>query len=257
MQKPFRSAASALCLGLVSLPSPAQSSAGGRGIAEQYLFAAANAERAQRGLPRLHWNEALHAASGTHAQWMAADRSIAHQYSGEPELAARAHAAGARFSLVTENVGEAPTAVELHTAWMNSAHHRENLLDPQVDAVAISVIRSGGQLYAVEDFAHTVVWLNFVAQEEAVLAALTHAGNLNVLPGSEDARDTCRLEHGYAGDRRPTFVMRYTTGDLSRLPDELRRNLVSGHFRQAAVGACDATAGTPFASYAIAVLLYP
>ena len=189
---------------------------------------------------------------------MAAQRSISHQYAGEPELASRAQAAGARFSVVTENVGEAPSAPEMHSAWMKSVHHRENLLDPTVDAVAISVVQRSGQLYAVEDFARTVPALTFEVQEDAVLNALADgSAGVNLLPRSEDARATCRLASGYAGVRQPWFVMRYTTGDLSLVPMELRQKMSSGKFRQAAVGACSSGSGSLFASYAIAVLLYP
>lgn len=240
---------------LAALGAGAQAGRSPRGVAEQFLFAAANAERAQHGVLPLRWDETLYTAAAGHARWMASQHGIAHQYSGEPELASRARAAGARFSVVTENVGEASTALDLQAAWMNSAHHRENLLDPQVDTMAISVVRRAGQLYAVEDFALSVAELSVPAQEDAVRFALSKAGNVQLLPESEAARQTCRLAKGYAGDRQPWFVMRYTTGDLGVLPQELREKLRTER-QQTAVGACAAPADTPFASYAIAVLLY-
>lgn len=245
-----------LLFGLRGLPetAPAQ---GTHGIAERFLFQAANAERTERGLHPLHWDDALQSAAASHARWMASAHGIAHQYSGEAELAIRAQAAGARFSVVTENVGEALSAPDLHAAWMNSAHHRENLLDPAVDTVAISVVRQDGRLYAVEDFTRSVAALSLPAQENAVASALLQRAGVQPVPQSEDARQTCRLMHGYAGDRQPWFVMRYTTADLGLLPRELREKLASGRFRQAAVGACAPPEGTPFTSYAIAVLLYP
>ena len=245
-----------LLFGLRGCPeaTPAQ---GVHGIAEQFLFQAANAERTARGVRPLRWDGALQTAAASHARWMASAHEIAHQYSGEAELTSRAQAAGARFSVVTENVGEALSAPDLHTAWMNSAHHRENLLDAGVDTVAISVVRQDGRLYAVEDFTRSVAALSLAVQEDAVMSALLQQQDVQSLPQSEDARETCRLAHGYAGNRRPWFVMRYTTADLGLLPLELREKLASGRFRQAAVGACAPPDGTPFASYAIAVLLYP
>src|ERR1700742_3316719 len=125
-------------------------------VSEQYLFQAANAERAQRGLPALRWDAALYRAAQRHAQEMAERQSISHQYPGEPELADRGKNAGARFSVISENVAEAGTAVRIHDAWMNSPGHRENLLDPRVDAVGISVRSRNGQLYAVQDFERKV-----------------------------------------------------------------------------------------------------
>lgn len=246
-----------LCLLLVTaMPHEASPAQAAHGVAEQYLFAAINAERAQYGLSPLHWDEALYRAAADHARRMAENRSISHQYSGEQELAARAGAAGVRFSAVLENVGEASTALELHNAWMNSPHHRENLLNRQVDAVAISVVRSGGQLYAVEDFAHSVEELSFERQERAVSSALTAYPGVKLAAGSEAARATCGTEHGYAGDRQPWFVMRYTTNDLALIPAELKAKLQSGRFHTAAIGACT-PAASPFAMYALAVLLYP
>ncbi len=121
-------------------------------VAEQYLFQAANAERASRGLPTLRWDTGLYHAAQGHCWQMAQRESISHQYPGEPELASRGKNAGARFSMIAENVAEAQTAVRIHDAWMNSPGHRANLLDPHLDAVGISVRSRNGQLYAVQDF---------------------------------------------------------------------------------------------------------
>ena len=50
-----------IVLGLVSVNAGAQTHAS---VAEQYLFAAANAERAQRGLQPLRWDAALYRRGG-------------------------------------------------------------------------------------------------------------------------------------------------------------------------------------------------
>ncbi len=249
-----------VCAG-VRMQAQARSAPGGPvsagSISEQYLFAAANAERAQRGVGPLRWDDALYSAAFAHAQQMAARESISHQYAGERELAERGKAAGARFSVISENVAEAATAVRIHDAWMNSAGHRANLLDPQVDAVGISVLRRGGQLYAVEDFERSVSLLSFDEQEKTVEQLVAKAGPVSVLPVSTESRRTCELETGYAGQRQPAFVMRFTAGDLSRIPDALRVKIASGRFREAAVGACAPRGNQAFSSYSIAVLLYP
>jgi hypothetical protein len=226
-------------------------------VAEQYLFAAANSERTQRGLQPLRWDDSLYRAAGAHAQEMAARASISHQYPGEPELSARGRQAGVRFSLIAENVAESPDAVTMHTAWMNSPGHRANLLDPQVDSVGIRVIRRGGELYAVEDFARTVTDLALPDQETAVEAQLQTVANVTILPPGEDSRRTCAMETGYAGSWRPTFVMRYTTTDLAKLPKELRAQLESGRYGSAAVGACAVTGTQDFSAYKVAVMLFP
>jgi hypothetical protein len=225
-------------------------------VAEQYLFSMANAERAQRGLPLLHWDAALARGAELHAEEMARRRSISHQYPGEPDLGERARRQGARFSVVAENVAEAPTAIEIHDAWMHSPEHRANLLDSSVNSVGISVVRRGDELYAVEDFDRSVANLSFAAQERAV-DELLGRWPVTVLPSSEDARRTCEMDTGYAGARRPWFVMRYTTGDIGDLPDTLKTHLATGKYHEAVVGACPAQGTRSFSAFNIAVLLYP
>ncbi len=227
-----------------------------RTISEQYLFAAANQVRVERGLPPLRFDPQLAQAAQLHAQEMAAHRAISHQFSGEPDLAERASKTGVRFSLVTENVAEAPNSALIHELWMQSAGHRANLLDPKVDSLGVAVIAVRGQLYAVQDFAHTVQRLS-LSDQEARVADLLAGSGLEVLKDSADARQTCRLSSGYTGRRQPWFVMRYTASDLSRLPEELSAKLESGRFRSASVGACVSSQESPFTSYNIAVLLYP
>lgn len=236
------------------LPAAAQRPAS---VAEQYLFAAANAERAQRGLPPLRWDGALYRAAESHAVAMAERASISHQYPGERDLGARARLQGARFSVVAENVAEAPTAVRIHDAWMHSPEHRANLLDSSVDSVGISVLRRGDELYAVEDFDRSVANLSFDAQERTVADLLSRLAPVTVLPSTEEAQRTCEMDTGYAGARRPWFVMRYTTGDIGELPDVLKSRLATGKYHEAMVGACPARGTQSFSAFNIAVLLYP
>ncbi len=240
---------------LAVLPVAAQTAT--PSVAEQYLFSAANAERAQRGLPALRWDDALYQAAGFHADAMAAHSTISHQFAGEPELATRGATAGAHFSVISENVAMAATAVEIHDMWMNSPHHRDNLLDSKVDKVAIRVVRRNGELYAVEDFAKSVASLSLDDQERKVASLLQRASAVTVLTAADDARKTCALESGYVGPRKPWFVMRFTAGDLNELPGTLQDKLASGKYHQAVVGACPATGTQNFAAYNIAVLLYP
>lgn len=226
-------------------------------VAERYLLAAANAERAQRGIPPLRWDNTLYRAAQFHAQEMAARQTISHRFPGEAELADRGKNVGARFSRIAENVGEASSAVRIHDAWMHSPGHRENLLDPSVDSVAISVLSRKGQLYAVQDFERTVQSLSLDEQEAEVARLLeTSTSSLDVSAGEEEARRTCAMDSGYVG-RQPWFVMRYTAGDLSTLPGTLRQKLATGRYHQASVGACPTRSQQPFTSYSIAVLLYP
>jgi uncharacterized protein YkwD len=225
-------------------------------VAEQYLLAAANQDRANQGLPALRLDPVLTRASAFHAREMAEHADISHQFDGEPELAERGANAGVHFSLIAENVGEAPTSVIIHDLWMHSPHHRANLLDPNVNTIGIAIVSRDNQLYAVEDFASTVEPLTLTQQEHAVAGVIAQSG-LQVADTTSDARETCTMSTGYAGSRRPRYIMRYTAASLDEVPSQLKTRLTSGKYHQAVVGACSASGSSPFSSYNIAVLLYP
>jgi uncharacterized protein YkwD len=229
-------------------------------VAEQYLFTAANQERATRGLPLLHRDPLLVRSAAQHALAMADHASISHQFPGEPTLPKRAANAGLAFTLITENVGEAPSSVEIHDLWMHSEHHRDNLLDPAVDAIGIRVIARDGELYAVEDFAKTLQNVSLEEQESAIAALIAHSSRIALLTTPDavaDARKTCALSTGFAGTRKPFFVERFNSSNLTELPSQLKTQLASERYHQAVVGACVVNSTGPFTSYNFAVLLYP
>jgi hypothetical protein len=229
-------------------------------VAEQYLLSAANQERAARGLPLLQRDPQLARAAAQHAQVMAEHASISHQFPGEPELSSRGAAAGLAFSLISENVAQAPSAVQIHDMWMHSPAHRANLLDPQVDVVGIRVIAREGELYAVEDFAKLVPSNSLQQQESAIAALIVRPGRITLDKDAGDisaARQTCSMSTGYAGSRKPWFTMRFTSSNLTQLPSQLKTQLASGRYHQAVVGACTVNSSSPFTGYNIAVLLYP
>jgi uncharacterized protein YkwD len=225
-------------------------------VAEQYLLAAANEDRANQGLSPLRFDPTLAEASSIHAREMADHQEISHQFDGEPELAARGANAGAHFSLITENVGEAPTSVIIHNLWMHSPGHRANLLDPNVDSIGIAIVTRDNQLYAVEDFASTVETISLNQQERTVADVIARSG-IRIAETTNDARETCTMTTGYAGSRQPWFIMRYTAGSLNEIPNQLKSKLTSGKYHRAVVGACAVTRNSPFTAYNIAVLLYP
>jgi hypothetical protein len=166
----------------------------------------------------------------------------------------RATQAGARFSMIAENVAEGPSVAHLHQQWMHSPPHRANLLDPELNAVGIAVVQSGGTLFAVEDFSVAVPALNLDAQELQVAAQLSARG-LRLVNATVDARKTCDMDRGWSG-QRPASVVRYETSDLSQLPDDVAQRLQSGKFHSAAVGACDAGSSAGFTRFRIAILLF-
>jgi hypothetical protein len=222
---------------------------------EQILFDDANRERTQRGLSPLKWDAQLAAAARQHASLMAQQNTLSHQLPGEPEPTARARAAGARFSALAENVADGPSTGEIHEGWMKSPPHRKNLLDPQLNSVGIAVVDRDRQLFAVQDFSRAVVSLSVEEQESHVRAALKARG-LAVSSDNADARRACQLGLGHEASHRPTYMLRYTSTDLTKLPDAIEKPLRSGRYHAAEVGACLPAQASDFAEYQIAVLLY-
>lgn len=221
----------------------------------QILFESANRERAAKGLGLLKWDAKLATAAQEHAQRMAAQNTLSHQLPGEPELLARAKRAGAHFSSLAENIAEGPSAESIHQQWMHSPPHRANLLDPQLNSIGIATAEHGDILFAVEDFSLTTQKLS-LEDQEGILEGKLAASGLRLLQDRADARRTCAMDNGYAGNRTPSFVLYYATPDLQTLPDMLNRRIQSGKYHSAAVGACPSDAKIGFSSYRIAVLLF-
>ena len=137
---------------------------------------------------------------------------------------------------------------------MNSPPHRGNLLDPQLNAIGISVVQSGNTYFAVEDFATSVAAMSHEEQEQQIASQLTSLG-LEKVSATSDARKTCQRDSGWSG-QRPASVVRYETADLTRLPDDVDHKVSAGKFHSAAVGACDAPSADDFTRYRIAILLF-
>jgi hypothetical protein len=225
------------------------------GLAGQ-LFALANQDRAARHLATLQWDPALAAGALRHCMRMAQDGSISHGYGGEPDVVERAAQAGARFSLIEENVASGPYASGLHQAWMNSPDHRSNLLSPRVNRVGVAVVARGNLLYAVADYTHAEPVLTLV-QAEAVYAGLLRARGLRIRNDASQARAYCASSGRLTATDQPDFAIRWQDPDVSALPQDLARRVESGGYREAAVGSCQAqdVAGR-FTVYRTAVLLY-
>jgi len=228
-----------------------------RADAEQ-IFALANQARAAAGVGRLEWDPALAKAALAHCRRMVQEGPIAHRYDDEPDVSGRAAMAGAHFSVIEENVAIGPSAEGIHEEWMHSAGHRTNLLSPEVDHVGIAVIAARGVLYAVADYSRAVTQLS-PAEVEAQVAALIRPSGVTILRDPAAAREACAMEEGAprTGGATPRLIMRWQSGDLNELPQQLVERLQSGNFRAAAVGSCPAeNVEGSFSAYRVAVLLY-
>jgi uncharacterized protein YkwD len=234
--------------------APAAPAARPSNSAERLLYEAVNRERALLGLHQLQWDNALANAARLHTTLLADHDSLSHRFDGEADLQTRLHLAGASFRLVAENVAEAPDVSTLHIAWMNSAPHRANILDPQVDSIGIAIERRGDQYYATQDFAAVVASLTREEQEQQV-ARLIQLNGLSIIYGVDEARRGCD-QNRTSFSAQPSAIARFEASELSTLPPDLTRMIDSGKFRRASVGACELPAGN-FARFRLAVLLYP
>jgi hypothetical protein len=224
--------------------------------AEKALLEMANQFRAGHGVAPLAWNSALARAARKHATLMvSAAGDMEHQYPGEPDMIARAAQEGAHFGAVAENLaGQGQNPAQLQKIWMTTQSHRTNLLDPKMNVVGIGVVESGGLLYAVEDFAHTVAVPKQAVVESQVMDALQKAG-IQSVKMTEAARANCESQSNTAEGAK--LVVHWEGSNPGQLPQVVAQRISQGTYHSAAVGACPGTqAGQGFTTYRVAVLLY-
>ena len=224
---------------------------------EQRIFELTNQDRAAQGLQPLRWDRSLAAAAAVHVDRMKDEKSLLHQYPSEPDLQARAAQAEAHFQAIAENIATGPTPEAIEKQWMTSVPHRQNILDPQMNAIGIAVVNNNGTLYAVEDFASANQALSREEVEQKV-GELLRQQKIDPSAPSKIGEEACEMQDGVPSDAARAGpvkgVMRFQTPDLSKLPDQVAQQLSSGAFTRAAVGACKSE-GT-FTTYRVAVVLY-
>jgi hypothetical protein len=224
---------------------------------EQRIFELTNQDRTAQGLPALRWDRSLAAAAAVHIDRMKDERALSHQYPGEPDLQVRGAQAGAHFQAIAENIAMGPGPEAIERQWMNSAPHRRNILDPQMNAIGIAVVVKGGYLYAVEDFSNANQALSREQVEQKVGGLLRQRRIDPSLP-QKIGEDACAMQDGVPPEASQAgqvkAVVRFQTPDLSKLPDQLAQQFSSGQFTRASVGACRSE-GT-FTTYRVALVLY-
>jgi uncharacterized protein YkwD len=223
-----------------------------RNDSERELLDLLNRERTADHLPELRWDDALFKAARKHALLMLDLNTPGHQLPGEPGLVERLTHAGARFTYIAENIAIGKDSATIHSGWMHSPGHRDNILSPRATAVGIAVVRGTDGLFAVEDFSQSFGDVSLDEQEREV-ASLLLAKGLRVAGAPADARRACA--GGLAGSWSGA-VIRFETGDLSKLPPELEKRIQSQPYRNINVGACRTPEGPGFARYKIALLLF-
>ena len=239
--------------------------------AEQQLLELANQARAQAGLPPLQLEANLTLAARAHADAMAVQQQLSHQFSGEPSLTSRLASTGSlHLDRAGENVAFDLTVEEAHQHLMLSPPHRENLLDPGYNVAGFGVVRNGNRLYVVEDFGHNLPVYSGTEGEQLVtdgLNQLRRQANLPNLvrteqPGLRDAVCSMALEGRLATRSMHDFAQHYTVLSYTNmhpevLPGGISRIVGDHRITTASVSACYArTSEYPNGVYWVGVLLY-
>jgi hypothetical protein len=134
----------ACSLGMIVTVPPNTAEARTDAVAETRFLDSVNAERAQRGLPRLRSNPELLKVARTHSVRMA-DRNHLHH---NPKLSTDVTS----WQRLAENVARGTSVASVHTALMNSAGHRANILDNRLTQIGIGVEVRGSTVWVTQVF---------------------------------------------------------------------------------------------------------
>jgi uncharacterized protein YkwD len=239
--------------------------------AEQRLLEMANQARARIGAPALQLDPGLTQAARAHADVMAQQQQLSHQFDGEPSLTHRlASASALQLDHAGENVALDLSPEQAHEHLMLSPPHRENLLDASYNVAGFGVIRSGARLFVVQDFGHSVPAYSTEQTEAAILNAVGRSRSAAHLPALERKADSALRDAACSmaqEDRLGTRAMhevaqRYSVLSYTNLhPDVLPANaarLIGDHrVRNVAVGVCYARTETyPTGVYWVGLAFY-
>lgn len=196
------------------------------------LIAAHNKERAERKLPPLTAEPKLTAAARAHAADMASHKKMAHEGSDGSTPADRVKRQGYTYLRTGENVAAGQTSVEaVMDAWMNSPHHRENILG---DFTEIGVARAeaeDGAPYWCVDFGRPFPRLDPDAAEQGLAERLNHTRadasvkTLHVSPRLARAARLIAADNAKAGPPPSGDAKK----DAPKPPDPFERIKASGY----------------------------
>jgi len=236
--------------------------------AERELLDKANADRARAGLPPLKMDAGLVRAARAHAAEMAAQKSISHQFSGEPSLINRiAAVSDLHLEQAGENVAVAANADDAHEALMASPPHRDNLLSPKFNVVGIGVFRQGHVIYVAQDFGMSMTTYSAEQAVEMVSGAIeqlrmqTRSPQLqqvNEIGMQSSACAMAKADSLRAATPDPTtYLLRYTTMAPQSIPSEASEVIAKRSMRSFAVGTCySRTQKYPNGAYWVVVEFY-
>lgn len=215
---------------------------------EQQLFALVNQERERAGLTKFQWNEQLAQAARRHASMLAKNNALSHQFPGEPDLADRLGATGARFTFSAENIARAGSGEEAHIGLMSSPGHRANILSSRYNAIGIGTVESQGHLFVTEDFAVVLPrfseaqFADALAQSINKARAAKHLFRLEIHEESRLRTAACAARGNVgsmAGAASPySEMVLFTLSDPQVLPERLLPFIQDQRSRSLDLGVC-------------------
>lgn len=111
---------------------------------EREVIDLVNAERAERGLPRLVVDGRLSKVAEEWSESMLSANTLAHN----PDVANQVTG----WTTLGENVGVGPTISAIHNAFMESPGHRDNVLDKRWDSIGVGVVRGNDRVWVTQLF---------------------------------------------------------------------------------------------------------
>jgi hypothetical protein len=216
--------------------------------AEKRIFEELNNERVSHGLTALQWDDHAASAARAHAQLLAENGKLSHQFPREKSLPERLGATGVRFTVSAENVARTEFIEDVHPALMASSGHRANILNTGYNAVGIGVVEEKGGIYVTQDF----IFLVPAYSESQFQSAFAEAFNLarkskgiRPLDAREDAGlhalacttngNAMKLSDKLSG---ASAVVVFTSSDPHHLPPEMDPRVANAGFHRMNYGVC-------------------
>jgi hypothetical protein len=216
--------------------------------AEKRIFEELNHERASHGLSALQWDDHAASAARAHAQLLAENGKLSHQFAGESSLPERLGATGSRFTVSAENVARTEYIEDVHPALMGSSGHRANILSAGYNAVGIGMVEENGKIYITQDF----IFLVPDYSESQFNSAFAEAFNLarkskgiRPIDAREDTAlhqlacttngDAVQLSDKLSG---VSAVVVFTSSDPHHLPPEMSPRVANADFHLMKYGVC-------------------
>jgi hypothetical protein len=235
---------------------------------EQQLFDLVNHEREKAGLGKLEWNDQLAAAALKHSQLLDEHHNLSHQFAGEPGLPERLGATGARFNSVAENVAEAPDVETAHGGLMNSPGHRANILNRDYNAIGISIVQDGRELFVTQDFAHVLPLYTEKQFQDALIANINKNRRAGKLPAFEIISDARLRKAACAKDMNTgkliqelpgaTQLLVFSQTEPGALSNDMRHAVSTPSLRRMNIGVCLESGGrNGFSHFWVVAAFYP